>query len=45
MNCTNNVPKFLIARKRADNKGNINNVTANLMRGTSTNHMLVIEFE
>lgn len=45
MNCTNNVPKFLIARKRADNRGNINNVTANLTRGDSTNYMLVIEFE
>lgn len=45
MKCTTSVPKFPAARKKRNNISNINNVTVNGKSKTTTNYMLVIEFE
>ena len=45
MKCTTSVPKFPTARKTRNNISNINNVTVNKVLETTTNYMVVIEFE
>lgn len=45
MNCTKSVPEFLTARKRANNKGNINNTNLYETRRTRQKQSSVIEME